>query len=349
MWRPIVANRFTRNNGLLHLEKTLLIMIIAIPDDYHGLVPRLDCFRKLAAHDVRVLRDAAPAFDALADSLRDAEVIVPIRERTRFTRELIGRLPRLKLISQTGRSAHHVDIAACTERGIAIAAGTHASPYTVAEHTWTLILSSLRRIPEETALMKRGQWRASFSLGLHGRTLGLYGLGKIGSLIAATGASFGMRVLVWGRDSTLARAKAAGYAIASGKNELFEQSDVLSLMLRLTDATRGIVTEADLARMKPGALLVNTARAELIAPGALADALGKGRPGFAAVDVYENEPVQGGDHPLLRLDNALCTPHSAWVEKDTYELYFGEAFDNVLAFAAGRPVNLLNPRVLQQR
>ncbi len=323
-------------------------MIIAIPDDYHGLVPRLDCFRKLAAHDVRVFRDAAPAFDTLADNLRDAEVIIPIRERSRFTRELIVQLPRLRLISQTGRSAHHVDIAACTERGIAVCSGTHASPYTVAEHTWTLILSSLRRIPEETALMKRGQWRASFSQGLHGRTLGIYGLGKIGSLIAATGASFGMRVLVWGRDSTLARAKEAGYVVAASKNELFEQSDVLSLMLRLTDATRGIVTAADLARMKPAALIVNTARAELIAPGALADALRTGRPGLAAVDVYDNEPVLGADHPLLGLDNALCTPHSAWVEKDTYELYFGEAFDNVLAFAAGEPVNLLNPQVLQQ-
>ena len=324
-------------------------MKIAIPDDYHGLVPKLDCFRRLAAHEVRVFRDAAPAFDVMVDNLRDAEVIVPIRERSRFTRELIMQLPRLKLISQTGRSAHHVDIKACTERGIAVTAGTHASPHTVSEHTWTLILAALRRIPEETALMKRGLWRPSFSLGLHGRTLGLYGLGKIGSLIAATGASFGMRVLVWGRDSTLARAKAAGYAVATGKNELFEQSDVLSLMLRLTDATRGIVAEADLARMKPTALIVNTARAELIAPGALVEALKQGRPGYAAVDVYENEPVLGGDHPLLGLDNALCTPHSAWVEQNTYELYFGEAFDNLLAYAAGKTVNLLNPEVLVRK
>ena len=323
-------------------------MIIAIPDDYHGLVPKLDCFRRLAAHEVRVFRDVAPAFDVMVNNLRDAEVIVPIRERSRFTRELIAQLPRLKLISQTGRSAHHVDIAACTERGIAVCSGTHASPYTVSEQTWALILAALRRIPEETALMKRGQWRESLSLGLHGRTLGVYGFGKIGSLIAATGASFGMRVLVWGRDSTLARAKAAGYAVAADKDELFGQSDVLSLMLRLTDATRGSVTAEDLARMKPSALLVNTARAELIAPGALVEALKRGRPGFAAVDVYEQEPVVGGDHPLLRLDNALCTPHSAWLEKDTYELYFGEAFDQVLAFTAGRPVNLLNPQVLHK-
>ncbi|MDP2241739.1 MAG: D-2-hydroxyacid dehydrogenase family protein [Burkholderiales bacterium] len=321
-------------------------MIIAIPDDYHGLVPQLDCLRKLAGHEVRVFRDAAPGFDTLARNLRDAEAIVPIRERTHYTRELLAKLPHLKLISQTGRSAHHIDIAACTERGIVIAHGTHASPHTVSEHTWTLILATLRRIPEETALMKRGLWRSSFSLGLHGRTLGLYGLGKIGSLIAATGASFGMRVLVYGRESTQARARAAGYAVAASKNELFEQSDVLSLMLRLTDATRGIVAEADLARMKPTALLVNTARAELIAPGALAAALSQGRPGLAAVDVYENEPVLDGDHPLLRLDNALCTPHSAWVEQNTYELYFGEAFDNLLAYVAGKTVNVLNSEAL---
>jgi D-3-phosphoglycerate dehydrogenase len=316
-------------------------MIIAIPDDYHGLVPKLDCFRRLAAHEVRVFRDVAPTLDVMVGNLRDAEIIVPIRERSRFTRELIVRLPRLKLISQTGRSAHHVDIAACTERGIAVCSGTHASPYTVSEQTWALILAALRRIPEETALMKRGQWRESLSLGLHGRTLGIYGFGKIGGLIAATGASFGMRVLVWGRDSTLARARAAGYAVAADKKELFGQADVLSLMLRLTDATRGIVTAEDLARMKPSALLVNTARAELVAPGALVDALKQGRPGFAAVDVYDHEPVVGGDHPLLRLDNALCTPHSAWLEKDTYELYFGEAFEQALAFAAGKPVNLV--------
>ncbi len=324
-------------------------MIIAIPDDYHGLVAQLDCFRKLAGHDVRVFRDATPAFDTLARNLRDAEIIVPIRERTRYTRELLAELPHLKLISQTGRSAHHVDVNACTERGIAVTTGTHASPHTVSEHTWTLILAALRRIPEETALMKRGLWRSSFSLGLHGRTLGLYGLGKIGSLIAATGASFGMRVLVWGRETTLARARAAGYDVAVSKNELFEQSDVLSLMLRLTADTRGIVTETDLARMKPMALVVNTARAELIAPDALANALTKGRPGYAAVDVYENEPVLGGDHPLLMLDNTLCTPHSAWIERDTYELYFGEAFDNLLAYVAGKPVNLLNPEVLARK
>ena len=313
-------------------------MIIAIPDDYHGLVPTLECFKRLAGHDVRVFRDAAPPLHTLTANLRDAEIVVPIRERTHFSRELIAALPRLRLISQTGRSTHHVDLEACHERGIVVSAGTHASPYTVAEQTWALILAALRRIPEETALMKRGEWRRSFSTGLHGRTLGVFGLGKIGSLVAATGASFGMRVLVWGREASQRDAVRAGFEVARDQRALFREADVLALMVRLTRETRGIVTAEDLAEMKPEALFVNTARAELVQPGALERALERGRPGFAAVDVYENEPVLGGNHPLLRLPNALCTTHSAWLEKNTYELYFGEAFDNAIAFAAGRPV-----------
>ena len=318
-------------------------MIIAIPDDYHGVVASLECFATLAGHDVRIFRDAAPPLEVTISNLHDAEIVVPIRERTQFTRELIEALPRLKMISQTGRSTHHVDVAACTERGIAVAAGTHASPYTVAEHTWALILAALRHIPEETALMKRGAWRRSFSLGLHGRTLGVFGLGKIGSLVAATGASFGMRVLVWGREATRETAQRLGYSVAGSQRALFSESDVLSLNVRLTSETRAIVTAEDLAAMKADALLVNTARGELIEAGALERALALGHPGFAAVDVYENEPVLRGDHPLLRLPNALCTPHSAWLEKTTYELYFGEAFQNAAAFAAGTPLKLVNP------
>ena len=324
-------------------------MIIAIPDDYHERVARLDCLGRLSGHDVRIFSDVAPPTDRLLANLRDADAIVPVRERTRYTREIIEQLPRLKLFSQTGRSTHHIDVAACTARGIAIATGTHDSPYTVSEHTWALILSSLRRIPEETALMKRGALRASFSGSLHGKTLGMFGLGRIGKLIAATGASFGMRVLAFGRENSAAAARAAGYDVAASKQELFERADVLCLILRLTDATRGIVTADDLARMKPTALLVNTARAALIAPGALVEALRKGRPGFAAVDVYENEPVVGGDHPLLKLDNVLCTPHSAWLIQDTYESYFGEAFDNIVSYASGKPANILNPEALRHQ
>jgi D-3-phosphoglycerate dehydrogenase len=321
-------------------------MIIAIPDDYHGVVSKLRCLEKLAGHDVRIFGDVAPDSDRLVANLREAQVIVPIRERTRYTPQVIGQLPALRLFSQTGRSTRHIDVAACTGRGIAVAAGTNASPYTVSEHTWALILAALRRIPQDTAMMKRGEFRQSFSAALYGRTLGVFGLGKIGSLVAATGASFGMRVLAWGQDATRAAAKSAGYAVAGSKQELFEQADVLCLLVRLDPATRGIVTAEDLGRMKPSALFVNTARAELVAPGALAAALERGRPGLAAVDVYENEPVQRGDHPLLKLDNALCTPHTAWLEPDTYELYFGEAFDNIVAFAAGKPVNIVNPEVL---
>jgi len=316
-------------------------MIIAIPDDYHNLVRTLDCIRLLDGHDVRISNDAAPPVAMLVKNLRDADIIVPIRERTRFTREIIEQLPKLKLFSQTGRSCHHIDLEACNARGIAVAAGGHASPYTVAEQTWAMILGSLRDIAGETALMRRGGWRSRFSTGLRARTLGVFGLGTIGKLVAATGASFGMRVLVWGREGSLAAARAAGYDTATGQDDLFEQSDVLALLVRLSKDTRGIVTAAHLARMKSAALLVNTARAELIAPGALEAALRAGRPGFAAVDVYENEPVLDGDHPLLRLDNALCTAHSAWLERETYELYFGEAFANAAAFAAGRPLSFV--------
>ena len=322
-------------------------MRIAIPDDYHGVVPSLQCIELLGDHDVRVFRDAAPTFERTVENLKDAEIVVPIRERTVFTRELIAALPKLRMISQTGRSTHHVDAGACTEKGIVIAAGTHASPHTVAEHTWMLILASLRHITEDAARMKRGEWRERFSLGLHGRTLGIFALGTIGKLVAAAGASFGMNVLVWGRDNSRDAARALGYSVAHDQLDLFARSDVLSLNVRLTKETRGIVQPSHLAAMKPDALLVNAARAELIERGALEAALEHGRPGYAAVDVYENEPVLNGDHPLLRLPNALCTPHSAWLERSTYELYFGEAFENAAAWAAGRPVKLVNPEVLR--
>lgn len=324
-------------------------MKIVIPDDYHGLVPRLESFSKLSGHDVTVLRDAAPSFETLVAKLRDAEIIVAIRERTDFTRALLEQLPKLKLIAQTGRSAHSVDLNACTDLGIAVCAGSHASPFTVAEHTWALIFASVRRVAEDAALMKQGQWRDSFSTSLRGKTLGVYGLGRIGEPVAAAGAAFGMRVLCYGREATAARARALGYDAADSKPEFFAQSDILSINLRMLEATRGIITADDLALMKPTALIVNTSRAELFAPGVLVDALRNGRPGFAATDVYENEPVQNGDHPLLKLPNAICTPHSAWLEPYTYELYFGEAFEQAAAFAAGKPLKLLNPAVVPRQ
>jgi len=324
-------------------------MKIVIPDDYHGLVPRLACFNTLAGHQVTVLRDVAPSFETLVEKLRDADVIVAIRERTDFTRALLEQLPRLKLIAQTGRSAHSVDLKACSDLGIAVCSGSNSSPYTVAEHTWALIFASVRRIAEDAALMRQGQWRDWFSTSLRGKTLGVYGLGRIGEPVAAAGAAFGMRVLCYAREATAKRARELGYQAAASKAEFFVQSDVLSVNLRMIEATRGIITAADLELMKPSALIVNTSRAELFAPGVLVEALNKGRPGFAATDVYENEPVQNGDHPLLKMPNVICTPHSAWLEPYTYELYFGEAFEQAAAYAAGKPVKLLNPEVAPRK
>jgi D-3-phosphoglycerate dehydrogenase len=317
-------------------------MIIAIPDDYHGLVSQLDCLKLLDGHDIRIFRDVAPPEAALVKNLRDADIIVPIRERTRFTRSVIEQLPNLKLFSQTGRSFHHIDVDACNDHGIPITSGGHASPYTVAEHTWALIMASWRDVARECDGMRQGQWRSRFNIGLHGKTLAILGLGTIGKLVAQTGASFGMRVVVWGREGSLATARAAGYDIATSQDDLFAQADVMVVMARLSKETRGLVKAAHLAKMKPTSLLVNTARAELIEPGALVTALQAGRPGRAATDVYEDEPVQHGDHPLLKLENALCSNHSAWLEKGTYEAYFGEAFENAAAFAAGRPVAIRN-------
>lgn len=322
-------------------------MKIAIPDDYQNLVHTLQCFGSLAGHEVIRYREPARDLADFARRLQFAEAIVPIRERSRFPRELIERLPNLKLISQTGRSTHHIDVAACTEHGVVVTAGTHASPIAPAEMTWALILASRRHVPQEIDRMKRGEWPCTLSHRLGGSTLGIYGLGTIGEHVARVGAAFGMRVLVLGQERSAARALAAGYEVAVSRAELFERSDVLCLLLRLNADTRGIVTRADLARMKPTALLVNTARAELIEPGALVEALEAGRPGYAAVDVYEREPVIGGKHPLLGLPNVLCTHHIAWAEHETFELYFGEAFENLVAFANGSPRNVVNPEALK--
>ena len=321
-------------------------MIIAIPDDYQQLAATLDCYATLRGNDVRAFQGPAADGAELARQLQDAEVAVLIRERTRISRELIESLPRLRHIAQTGRSTHHIDVAACTARGIAVSAGTHASVHTIAEYTWALILSSLRDIPAQVDHMRRGEWLPRLGRGLHGKTLGIHGFGKIGSLVAHTGKSFGMRVIAWGGAASRQRAQESGCEFAASKRELYAESDVLSLHLRLSPETRHGIVAGDLAQMKPTALLVNTARADVIAPGALVAALGNRRPGYAAVDVYENEPVLHGDHPLLKMDNVLCTPHSAWIEKGMFENYFGEAFANVVRFARGEAVNLVNPAVL---
>ena len=321
-------------------------MRIAIPDDYQNLVHTLRCYALLKNHEIIRYREPAADLADFARRLQSAEAIVPVRERSRFPRELLERLPNLKVISQTGRSTHHIDVAACTERGVLVTAGTQASPIAPAELTWALILASRRHIPQEIDRMKRGEWPCTLSHRLSGSTLGIFGLGTIGSLVARIGAAFGMKVLVLGQEKSAQRARDAGYEVAADKAELFERSDVLCLLMRMTAQTKGIVTRADLARMKPTALLVNTARADLIEEGALVEALRAGRPGFAAVDVYEREPVIGGNHPLLSLPNVLCTHHIAWAEHETFELYFGEAFENLLAYANGTPRSIVNPEVL---
>jgi D-3-phosphoglycerate dehydrogenase len=317
-------------------------MDILIPDDYQDAVRGLECFPKLAGHNVMVFNDTVKDLDALAERLRPAEALVLIRERTRITEALLDRLPRLRMISQTGKGTAHIDVAACSRRGIVVSAGT-GSPYAPAELAWALVLAATRRIPHEVGRLRSGHWQSTLGTGLRGRTLGIWGYGKIGTLVAGYGKAFGMNVLVWGREGSLSRAQADGFATAADRESLFQQSDVLSLHIKLDKETRGIVTAADLARMKHDALIVNTSRAELIEPGALVAALRSGRPGFAAVDVYEEEPILGADHPLLALDNAVCTPHLGYVEKDSYELYFSQAFDQVLAFAEGKPIRVVNP------
>ena len=324
-------------------------MRVIIPDDYQDAVRGLACFPRLAGHDVTVFHDTVKELDALAERLQPAEALVLIRERTRIDDALLERLPRLRLISQTGKGTAHIDLAACTRRGVVVTAGT-GSPYSPAELTWALVLAALRHVPYEVGRLRAGHWQSTLGTGLRGRTLGIWGYGKIGSLVAGYGRAFGMNVLVWGREGSLSRAHADGYATATDRQTLFAQADVLSLHIKLDKETRGIVTAADLARMKPDALLVNTSRAELIEPGALEAALRSGRragrPGFAAVDVYEEEPILGADHPLLALDNAVCTPHLGYVEKDSYESYFGQAFDQVVAFAQGFPVHVVNREAL---
>ncbi|WP_445010917.1 D-2-hydroxyacid dehydrogenase family protein [Vreelandella stevensii] len=309
-------------------------MNIVIPDDYQDCVRDLDAFAKLAGHQVTIYNDTVTDEDVLVERFKEADALVLIRERTPITASLLARLPRLKLISQTGGGAAHVDMAACRAHGVVVLAGT-GSPYAAAELTWGLVLSAMRRIPEEVENLKAGRWQRTLGMGLKGRTLGVFGYGKIGQLVARYGQAFEMNLLVWGREGTRQRAAEAGLEVATSQEAFFERSDVLSLHLRLNPETRGIVTAANLASMKPTAVLVNTSRAPLIEAGALEAGLKAGRPGMAAVDVFDEEPVI--EHPLLALPNFLATPHLGYVEKDSYELYFGDAFENVLAFEAGTP------------
>ena len=334
-------------------------MNIIILDDYQDVVRKLNCSNKLEAYPAKVFTNTIKGVGQLSVRLKDAEILVLIRERTQITRQLIEKLPKLKMISQTGKISSHVDVVACTERGIVVAEGA-GSPVAPAEMTWALIMAAMRRLPQYINNLKHGAWQQSglkssampvnFALGqvLRGKTLGIWGYGKIGQLLASYGKAFGMRIVLWGSEASRALAVEHGLEAAASREEFFSQSDILSLHLRLNDATRGIVTLADLQCMKPTSLLVNTSRAELLAPDALIAGLNRGRPGMAAIDVFESEPILQG-HALLRLENCICTPHIGYVEQESYELYFGTAFDNVVNFIKGTPTNIVNPGALQVR
>ena len=322
-------------------------MHIVIPDDYQDCVRHLNAFKSLAGHQVTIYNDSVTSVDALAERFKDAEAIVLTRERTVITPALLERMPKLKIISQTGKVSNHLKLADCTARGVAVAEGS-GGPTATAELTWALLLASMRHIPQEVARLKSGQWQNTLGRQLKGRRLGVWAYGKIGKLVAGYGKAFGMNVWVWGREGSIAAAKADGFDAAPSRADFFKQSDVVSLHVRLNAETRGLVNPTDLAMMKPDALLVNTSRAELVVSGALEAALKAGRPGFAAVDVYDAEPVLGARHPLLAMPNAVCTPHLGYVEAGNYEMYFGDAFNNILAFVRGEAKNIANPEVLKR-
>jgi D-3-phosphoglycerate dehydrogenase / 2-oxoglutarate reductase len=325
-------------------------MNVAILDDYFNTLRTLPSFQKLDGHAITIWNDHVQDTDALAERLKDTEALVLIRERTNIRADLIARLPKLKLISQ--RSVFpHIDIKACTEAGIVVSSNLHADTpsYAAAELTWALVMAAARRLPQQVAALKQGVWQTGVGETLRGKTLGIFGYGRIGAVVADYGKAFGMRVLVWARQGSRERALADGHAVAASKEEFFASADVLSLHMRLVDATRGIVTAGDLARMKPSAILVNTSRAPLIAPGALVAGLKAGRPGWAAVDVFEEEPVRDPKYPLLLLQNVIATPHIGYATRDEYELQFSDIFDQIVAYAAGSPINVVNPDVLSHR
>jgi D-3-phosphoglycerate dehydrogenase len=325
-------------------------MKISILDDYHDTLRTLDCFAKLSGHDVEVWTDHVQDVDALVQRLRDTEALVLIRERTEIRAPLLRRLPKLRLISQ--RSVYpHIDVDACTELGVVVSSSMHAGTpsYAAAELTWALVLAAMRQVPQQVAALKAGTWQVGVGHTLRGKTLGVYGYGRIGRVVARYGNAFGMNVWVWARSSSLARARSDGYTVAPSKEAFFAECDVISLHMRLVDETRGIVTAGDLARMKPAALLVNTSRAALIESGALIAGLKRGHPGMAAVDVYEDEPLRDPRHPLLAMENVVCTPHIGYVTRDEYELQFSDVFDQIVAYAAGTPTNVVNPGALEPR
>jgi D-3-phosphoglycerate dehydrogenase len=324
-------------------------MKVTILDDYFDTLRTLPSFAKLRGHEVEIWNDHVQGTELLADRLKDTEALVLIRERTEIRAPLLERLDRLRLISQ--RSVYpHIDIDACTRRGVIVSSDQHAGTpsYAAAELTWGLILAAMRQIPQQMESLRTGHWQMGVGHTLRGRTLGIHGYGRIGSVVAGYGKAFGMNVVVWAREATRQRASADGYAVAPSQAALYEDCDIVSLHMRLVAATRGIVTASDLSRMKPTALLVNTSRAQLIEPDALVRALQAGRPGMAAVDVYENEPLRDTNHPLLTMNNVVCTPHIGYVTAEEYEVQFSDVFDQIVAYAEGHPINVVNPAVLER-
>jgi D-3-phosphoglycerate dehydrogenase len=324
-------------------------MKISILDDYFDTLRSLACFQKLRSHEVTVWNDHVQDTDVLAARLKHAECLILIRERTKIQAALLERLPKLKLISQ--RSVYpHIDVEACTRLGIVVSSSQHAGTpsYAAAELTWALILAAARQLPQQMAALKAGKWQIGVGTTLREKTLGIFGYGRIGATVAGYGKAFGMNVVAWAREESLARAQADGYARARSKAEFFKACDVISLHMRLVPATRHIVKAEDLARMRPDAILVNTSRAPLIEPGALVAALHAGRPGYAAVDVFEDEPMRDRNFPLLGFEQVVATPHIGYVTREEYETQFSDVFDQIVAFAAGRPINVVNPEVLKE-
>ena len=323
-------------------------MKISILDDYHDTLRTLACYSKLAGHEVKIWNDHNQDTAVLAERLKDTEALVLIRERTKITAPLLERLPKLRLISQ--RSVYpHIDVAACNRLGIIVSSNMHAGTpsYATAELTWGLVIAAMRQIPQQMASLKAGNWQTGVGHTLRGKTLGVYSYGRIGAVVAGYAKAFGMKVLVWAREPTLVKARADGYAPAQSREAFFSQCDVILLHMRLVDATRGIVKAGDLALMKPSALLVNTSRAGLVEPGALVSALKAGRPGMAAVDVFDEEPLRDVRDPLLTMENVVCTPHIGYVSRDEYEIQFSDIFDQIVAYAAGAPTNVVNPEALK--
>jgi D-3-phosphoglycerate dehydrogenase len=323
-------------------------MKIAVIHDYADALRKTRAFPKLQGHEVVIYNDPYLDPARVVEQVRGFDVLLLTQQRVNITRDILKQLPQLKFISQTGRNVSHLDVKACTDLGILVSAGGHEgkSPFTVTgELAWALILAAQRHLPYEVEQMKQGHWHTTIGTRLNGNTLGIYSFGRIGSGVARVGRAFGMKVICWGREGSLARAREEGFEVAPSREAFFEQSDIISLHILSNDATRGIITAADLARMKPTSLLVNTSRAPIIEDGALVSALKKGRPGFAAIDVFEEEPVLGGNHPLLTMNNVLCTPHLGYNEKDSYEGVYSGGVEQILAYAAGRPINVLNPEI----